>query len=121
MTDEPLVSMTLNPFAQGNADTLTEMVLEVMDEIAKEDAVEALLWKRSFQPQMINDMDQSLTVGDALTAHLGQGFWTDWIWSADEARQILSRVLRRRELLKWAMDQYDEREKKIHGYVRGLH
>lgn len=109
---------TLNPFGNSNVDTLTKLICECIDDIQREDALLQMRLNRSFRNEMIENMDPSQTVGQALTAHLGNGIWSAWDWTADQAKQALSGLIVREGLMKWAMDDYDKRMKAANsGYV----
>lgn len=115
-----LVKRTLNPF-EADTSVFEKCMAIILDSLEKEDGIEALHSNRSFRPDMIRNMHQSQTAGEALTAHLGKGFWSEWNWSAEETQSALVNFTERRRLLKWAMDQYNRREKQVYGYVRELH
>lgn len=94
---------------------------DALEDMARVEGIETLHSNPSFRPEMILHMAPSETVGEALTRQLGEGFWSEWKWSAEEAKGALVSLAKQKRLLKWAMDQFDLRERQTHGYVRGLH
>jgi hypothetical protein len=115
-----LVKNSLNPFDCDTA-RLERTLIEVFDEMEIEDGILALQSTRRFRLDMIFIMDPFMTVGQAMTKHLGKGFWTKWNWYSEDVQKAYARLTERQQLLKWAMDVYNSREKKTYGYVRGIH
>jgi hypothetical protein len=91
----PVAVQTLNPFASGNSESLTEMVLAMMEEGHRIDTIEAIRSVPSFRIELLDDVGPDESVSNALTDHLGEGDWSEWDYSADEVRDALVSLERR--------------------------
>jgi hypothetical protein len=94
----PLVAQTLNPFAVGSSDRLTEMIVALMDDQCKVEAIGVIRSIPSFRAEMLDDIGADESLSEALTRHLGDGEWSQWEYSADDVRGALSSLERHEEI-----------------------
>jgi hypothetical protein len=94
----PLVPNKLNPFADGNTSSLTEMLLELLAESQKVETIGIIRSVPSFQLGMLDDIGPGERVSESLTRHLGHGEWSGWDYSVDDVRDALSSLEREDEI-----------------------
>ncbi|MCS4088811.1 hypothetical protein [Rhizobium sp. BK176] len=102
----PLVSRTLNPFAAGSSDRLTEMIVALLDDQHKMETIKVIRAIPSFRVEMLDDNGSGESVAETLTRHLGDGEWSEWSYTVDDVRAALTSLdredeLRRQALLYW--------------------
>lgn len=103
----PVVARTLNPFALGSSDSLTEMVLALLDDEHKMETIGFIRSVPSFRIEMLDEIGRDESLSEALTRHLGDGEWSEWAYTADDVRDALSSLRRRDELLRQAFRYWD--------------
>lgn len=92
------VARALTPFAPGNTDSLTEMLLALLDERERTDAISVIRSVASFRIDMLDDIRDGESVADSLTRNLGEGQWSEWDYSVEDIRSSLITLDREEEL-----------------------
>lgn len=91
----PLVENALNPFAAGNTETLTKMVLALMEDEHRVEAIGAIRAVPSFGIDLLDNIVPGESVANFLTRHFGEGKWSRWAYSVDEVRDAFASLERR--------------------------
>ena len=99
----PVVAQILNPFAAGNSDSLTKMILALMDDMDKTEAIGVIRSMPSFRAEMLDDIGSNESVAEAMTRQLGDGQWSEWQYTVDDVRYALSSLDREDELRRQAL------------------
>ncbi len=107
---EPVLKRTsFNPFAVGSADSLTRMVVAVMEQVRISELVTALANLEGFSREILKSAAPGQTVGDFLTKVFGEGEWSGLVSPVEEIENEFVRAECRQRSLPAGQDVWRQK------------